>query len=59
MTSREAHENREALIEAFIEYHSLAPDARVSIEEIIEADRIWAHTLLREHQARALAEAGS
>jgi hypothetical protein len=59
MTSREAHDCREALIEAFIETRNLAPSDRPAIEEIIEADRIWAHTLLREHQARAMAEAGS
>jgi hypothetical protein len=59
MTSREAYDEREAKIEAFMEYHSLPPDARIAIEEIIEADRIWAHALLTQHRARALAQAGS
>jgi hypothetical protein len=59
MTPREAHENREALIEAFLENWDIPERARTAIEEIIEADRIWAHVLLREHQARQLAEAGS
>jgi hypothetical protein len=59
MTSREALDRREALIEAFLETRNLCPSDWIAIQEIIEADRIWAHTLLREHQARALAEAGS
>jgi hypothetical protein len=55
--SREAHEHREALIEAFIEYNNLAPDARIAVDEIIEADRLWVRLIDVERELRETAVA--
>jgi hypothetical protein len=57
--SREAHEDREASIDAFLDLYDLPPGARITLYEIIEKDRIWCRLVNIEICARELVRLGS